>query len=365
MAGIDPDPAAACLAGIPEIEDAGLIAEDRMQCGLPAARCFTRAAALLCLFSAVLAQPARAQSTVVLNGASQYGENHAVTRTLTRFEDLIKQYYGKPIDIVLHRNGSRGLEKQYFAFMGQGATVDYAIVSLVHMAERSKTARLLEAPFLFRDVEHWRAALGANLLKPFADEIAQKADVMLIGFAGGGVRNIFASKPVANLSDLKSLKIRVPGAPLWRETFEAAGMAPAAIIPNEVFGAIRKGTFAGTEGDAAWIEAARLHEVAPYLVTTGHAIAIRPLCFSAKVFKTLPADLQSAILRAGAEAAAYGRELELAEENARLAALEQAGKLKRVAFEDRAQLKALADPVLAAYAKEIGADGLLAAIGAK
>ena len=85
-----------------------------MQCGLPAARCFTSAAVPLCLFAAVISQPARAQNAIVLNGASQYGENHTITRTLTRFEDLVKQHYGKPIDIVLHRNGSRGLEKQYF-----------------------------------------------------------------------------------------------------------------------------------------------------------------------------------------------------------------------------------------------------------
>jgi hypothetical protein len=75
--------------------------------------------------------------------------------------------------------------------------------------------------------------------------------------------------------------------------------------------------------------------------------------------------LQSAILRAGEEAAAYGRELELAEDGGRLAALEKTGKLKRVAFEDRAQLKALADPVLAAYAKDTGGEALLAALGAK
>ena len=42
--------------------------------------------------------------------------------------------------------------------------------------------------------------------------------------------------------------------------------------------------------------------------------------------------------------------------------LEKAGKLKRIAFTDRAEMKKLVDPVMAAYAKEIGADKIFAAI---
>jgi hypothetical protein len=44
--------------------------------------------------------------------------------------------------------------------------------------------------------------------------------------------------------------------------------------------------------------------------------------------------------------------------------MEKAGKLKRVRFDDRAKLKASMDPVLAAYAKEIGADAIYARINA-
>ena len=49
---------------------------------------------------------------------------------------------------------------------------------------------------------------------------------------------------------------------------------------------------------------------------------------------------------------------------ARLETLEGKGKLKRVPLDDRARRKALADPAIAAYAKEIGAEALLSAINA-
>src|SRR6185503_11956317 len=71
-------------------------------------------------------------------------------RALVRFEELVKKYYGKPINFVLHKNSELGLEKDYFAFMNQGITVDYGIVSPAHMSTFSKAAPFIDAPFLFR-----------------------------------------------------------------------------------------------------------------------------------------------------------------------------------------------------------------------
>ena len=151
---------------------------------------------LLAALCAAFAIPAAAQ-TVTLHGASQFNDEHAFTKALTRFEELVKKYYGKPINFVLHKNSELGLEKDYFAYMNQGKAVDYAIVSPAHMSTFSRAAPFIDAPFLFRDLDHWNKVLDADVLKPVADEINQKAEVMLIGYAGGGTRNIFVNKRCA------------------------------------------------------------------------------------------------------------------------------------------------------------------------
>ena len=154
--------------------------------------------------------------------------------------------------------------------------------------------------------------------------------------------------------------MRVQGAPIWSKTFQAAGMAPTVIAYNEVYNAIQNGVIAAGENEAAGVEQMKFYEVAPHLAMTQHAITIRPLCFSTKTFKKLDKNLQAAVLKAGKEAGAYGRQIESSEDEQKLVALEKAGKLKRVPFADRAQMKKLADPVMAAYAKEIGAEEILA-----
>jgi TRAP-type transport system periplasmic protein len=97
---------------------------------------------------------------------------------------------------------------------------------------------------------------------------------------------------------------------------------------------------------------------------TRHAISIRPICFSGKTLRKLPPDLQAAIRKAAAEAGDWERELESSSDTAILTALEKAGKLKQVKFEERDKLQAAMAPALAAYAKEIGADAIYAKINA-
>src|SRR5262245_12578947 len=163
---------------------------------------------LFAAVAAALSLNAGAQD-ITLHGAVQFPDEHVFTRTLVRFQELVEKYSGQKITWVLHKNSELGLEKQYFEYMAQGKAVDYAIVSPAHMSTFSEAAPFIDAPFLFRDLAHWNKVLDADLLKPVADEINQKAEVMLVGYAGGGTRNIFVNKPVRNLQEMKGLKVRV------------------------------------------------------------------------------------------------------------------------------------------------------------
>ena len=199
-----------------------------------------------------------------------------------------------------------------------------------------------------------------------ADEVEKRARVMLIGYAGGGVRNIFANKPLADPGRAASgLKVRVQGAPIWSRTFQAAGMAPTVIAYNEIYNAIQNGVIDAGENEAAGVEQMRFFEVAPQLAMTQHAITIRPLCFSsADLRQAARTTFRRRSAAPGARPAIFGRQIESEEDETKLEALEKAGRLKRVEFTERAQMKRLVDPVIADYAKEIDAEPILRRINA-
>ncbi len=305
--------------------------------------------------------PVQAQE-IELHGAVQFNDDHAFNKALLKFEELTAACYNKPIKFVLHRNSELGLEKDYFNFMSKGVSVDYAIVAPSHMSTYSKKAPLMDMPFLFRDLDHWNKVLDQNGLAPIAKDVEERADVMLIGYAGGGTRNLIVNRPVTNMEELKGLPMRVMGAPIQTRIFEAVNAAPSVIAYAEVYNAIQTGVIDAAENEAAGIEQMKFYEVGPHISLTQHAITVRPIAFSGKTYRRLPEDLQACINKAGKEAGAYGREIESSQDADKLARMESDGLLTTHVFTERDKLLELAQPVKEAYASELGASATLEAI---
>ena len=303
---------------------------------------------------------------ITLHGASQFDEKHAFTRLMRKFEQLTKQYYSgeHELEFVMHLNSELGLEKDYVAYMNQGLSVDYAVAAPSHMSTFSKLATLLDPPMLYRDAGHWSKVLSGDVLQPIVDDIYKRADVLVLGYGGGGVRHLIVNKPVTNMAEIKNVPIRVMGAPIQTKLFNAFGMSPNVIAYAEVYNAIQTGVIDAAENEAADIRQMKFYEVGPNISLTAHSITVRPLAFSGKTLRRLPQDLQSAILQAGKDAGTYGRVTELTEGSGIMAEMESQGKLKTINFTEREKLIAAATPVLKEYFKDLGQSALYNAIQA-
>jgi len=213
------------------------------------------------------------------HGASQFDEKHAFTRLMRKFEQLVKLYYtgDKSIEFVMHLNSELGLEKDYFAYMNQGISVDYAVVAPSHMSTFSKMASLLDPPMLYKNHIHWSKVLGGDALDPIKEDVLKRADVLLIGYGGGGTRHLIVNRPVQTMADVKGLAIRVMGAPIQTRMFKAFGMAPTVIAYAEVYNAIQTGVIDAAENEAAGIQQMKFYEVGPNIALTAHSITVRPL----------------------------------------------------------------------------------------
>ncbi len=300
-----------------------------------------------------------AQADVTLRGASMFDEEHAFTKTLREFERLVAENYDGEVSFDLRLNGELGVESDYVTYLNQGVAVDYTILAPSNMAVFSESIPLMDMPFLFRDLEHWDAVLSSDALKPLEDDLREAAGIVIVGYHGGGVRNLASAEPITNMEELAGHRMRVMGAPIQAQTFDAVGAAPSAIAYNEVYNAIQTGVIAGFENEAASIQNLKFYEVAPHISLTQHTITVRPIVMSAKIFDELPADLQAAIMEAGAEAGAFGRALESGQDGEKLQAMIDAGQIEVHEFDGREQMLELVQPVQDAYAAELGATELL------
>ena len=322
--------------------------------------------ALVVAFSSLTFVSTAQADKITLHGASQFDERHAFTRLMRKFEQLTKQYYSgeHELEFVMHLNSELGLEKEYVAYMNQGLSVDYAVAAPSHMSTFSKMATLLDPPMLYRDAGHWSKVLSSDVLQPIVDDIYKRADVLLLGYGGGGVRHLIVNKPVTNMAEIKNVPIRVMGAPIQTKLFNAFGMSPNVIAYAEVYNAIQTGVIDAAENEAAGIRQMKFYEVGPNISLTAHSITVRPLAFSGKTLRSLPKDLQAAILQAGKDAGTYGRVTELTEGSGIMAEMESQGKLKTINFTEREKLISAATPVLIQYFKDLGQSALYNAIQA-
>ena len=307
----------------------------------------------------VLAGVSVAQADVTLRGASMFDEEHSFTQTLREFERLVAEKYDGEVAFDLRLNGELGVESDYVTYLNQGVAVDYTILAPSNMAVFSESIPLMDMPFLFRDLEHWDAVLSSDAFAPLEADLLEAAGIVIVGYHGGGVRNLASAEPITSLEELAGHRMRVMGAPIQAQTFDAVGAAPSAIAYNEVYNAIQTGVIAGFENEAASIQNLKFYEVAPHISLTQHTITVRPIVMSAKTFDGLPADLQAAIMEAGAEAGAFGRALESGADGEILKEMEAAGQIMISDFEGREEMLELVQPVQDAYAESLGATELL------
>ena len=318
----------------------------------------TLGVALASGLGAVSVTSASAQD-VTLRGASMFDDNHAFTKTMVKFADLVQEYYDGDVAFDLRLNGELGVEKDYVNFLQQGVAIDYTIMAPSNMAKFAPAIPLMDMPFLFRDLDHWNKVLSSDAFGPLEAELAENADIMIIGYTGGGVRNLVSSEPIADLNDLAGHKMRVMGAPIQAQTFSALTAAPSAIAYNEVYNAIQSCVIAGFENEAASIQNLKFYEVAPHVTLTKHTITVRPIVISGKSFRKLPEDLQAAVMKAGSEAGAFGRELESREDGQKLQEMVDAGQIQVQEFAGREKLLEMVIPVQDSFAADINATELL------
>ncbi|WP_179961587.1 TRAP transporter substrate-binding protein [Pikeienuella piscinae] len=305
---------------------------------------------------ALMATPALSTELV---GAVQFDEDHAFTKALREFERVAGECSGGSLTFDLHLNSELGLEKDYFENMSQGIAVDYAIVSPSHMSTFSQKAPLMDMPFLFRDLDHWNAVMESDALEPLAQDVLEQANVRLIGYAGGGTRQLIVNKPVTNMEELEGLKMRVMGAPIQTNIFDAIHAAPSVIAYSEVYNAIQTGVIDAAENEAAGIQQMKFYEVGPHISLTAHAITVRPIAFSEATFERLTPEEQECVLKAGKAGGKLGRDVESSEDSEKLKMMEDKGWITTHEFTERDKLLELAEPVQRAYAEDLGATDVL------
>src|SRR3979411_886968 len=118
-----------------------------------------------------------------------------------------------------------------------------------------------------------------------------------------GARSFYDTKgPIKSIADLKGLKIRVIGNPIFVDMANALGANGVAMGYDQVFNALQTGVVDGAENNPPSFVFDNHYQVAKFYTLDEHLIVPEMVVFSRKTWDTLSKEDQALLVKFGREA---------------------------------------------------------------
>lgn len=227
--------------------------------------------------------------------------------------NMVKERTNGRINIKLYPGVSlvQGDQTREFTAIRQGV-IDMAIGSTINWSPQVKQLNLFSLPFLMPDYAAIDALTQGDVGKQIFS-IVDKAGVVPLAWGENGYREVSNSKgPIRKPEDLKGLKLRVVGSPLFSDIFTALGANPTQMSWADAQPALASGAVDGQENPMSIFTAAKMHTIGQKYVTMWGYVA-DPLIFvvNKEVWASwTPADqaiVRQAAIDAGKEEIAIAR----------------------------------------------------------
>ena len=300
--------------------------------------------------------------SLVLGTAFPWGKGGEI------WANLVRERTQGRINIKLYPGTSlvAGDQTREFPAIRQGV-IDLAVGSTINWSPQVKQLNLFSMPFLMPD----HAALDALTQGAVGQQIFQaidRAGALPLAWGENGYREISNSKkPIRTPADLKGMKIRVVGSPLFLDTFTALGANPTQMSWADAQPALASGAVDGQENPLSIFTAAKLHTVGQKHLTLWGYVA-DPLIFvvNKEVWKSwTPADqaiVRQAAVDAGKQQIAIARKGVVEADQPLLKELGALGvTVTKLTPAEREAFVQATRPVYDKWKKQIGADLVTAA----
>lgn len=223
----------------------------------------------------------------------------------TKFKQSFEQKTGGKHKLDLFPNGQLGSEEDTVNNASMG-TLDFSILAVNNVTPFSPSVGVLSLPYVIQSAEEAKKLTMGEIGKELTANTVRDANVRIVGWAYSGFRVLTNSKkPIRTVADLQGLKIRVPKNEIMIATYQAWGINPTPMAWGETFTALQQRVVDGQDNPYITVAAMKFNEVQKYVTNVRYVFSLEPLIVSESVFKRQPADVQKAILDAGAEASEH------------------------------------------------------------
>jgi tripartite ATP-independent transporter DctP family solute receptor len=203
---------------------------------------------------------------------------------------------------------------------GEKETIEQTQIGAIQMLRVSVGAmgpivddiNVVNMPFLFKDTAHAQRMMDGPIGQELLDKVTASPNAGLVALCwmDSGARSLYNTKrPIKTIEDLKGLKFRVIGNPIFVDMMNALGGNGVAMGYDQVFSALQTGVIDGAENNPPSYVFSNHYTAAKYYSLTEHLIIPEMLMFSKKAWTQLSGDDQALIKKFAREAQMEEREL--------------------------------------------------------
>ena len=249
------------------------------------------------LASSLFALPvvAGAQSKMVIKASDVHPPGYPNIVAMENMGKKLEKETNGRITMQMYHSMQLGGEKEMIEQAQVGA-LQIARVSVGALGPIVDDLNVFNMPFIFRDENHMRKVIdgpiGAELLEKVT---ASPARLVGLGWMDAGTRNVYTSKPITKPADLKGLKMRTMGNPLFVETMNAMGGNGVPLGYNELYSALQTKVVDGAENNPPSMLTANHYQVVKVYSLTGHLIIPEMFVFSKASWDKLSKEDQTLI----------------------------------------------------------------------
>ena len=167
-------------------------------------------------------------------------------------------------------------------------------------------------PFLFKNMAHAEKMMDGPIGQELLDKITANANAGLVALCwmNAGARSLYNTKrPIKSIEDIKGLKFRVIGNPIFIDMMNALGGNGVAMGYDQVFSALQTGVIDGAENNPPSYVFSNHYTAAKYFSLTEHLIIPEVLVFSKRAWTSLSGDDQNLLKKLAREAQLEERDL--------------------------------------------------------
>jgi len=171
---------------------------------------------------------------------------------------------------------------------------------------------VVNMPFLFKNVAQSWKMMDGDIGQELLDKITASPNANLVGLCwmDSGARSFYNTKhPIKSIADVKGLKLRVIGNPIFIDMVNSLGGNGIAMGYDQVFSSLQTGVIDGAENNPPSYVFSNHYTAAKYYSLTEHLVIPEILCFSKRSWTALSADDHALVKKFAREAQLEEREL--------------------------------------------------------